>query len=93
MKIYPFFTTTALVGLAGFVALAAMDRVDAAPDSQELTGANYREWMKYIRPTEDESQWQKISWRNKLMPAVEEARRLNRPVLLWAMNGNPCGET
>ena len=64
-----------------------------APDTQELSVKNYRAWMNYIRPSGDELKWRKIAWRNKLMPAVDEARKLNRPVLLWAMNGNPCGET
>jgi len=64
-----------------------------APSSQELSLKNYRAWMEYIRPTGDDLKWREIAWRNKLMPAVEEAKKLDRPVLLWAMNGNPCGET
>lgn len=75
------------------VSFCCLGAVAAAPASQELTATNYREWMNYIRPSEDETSWQKIAWRNRLMPAVEEAKRLNRPILLWAMNGNPCGET
>jgi hypothetical protein len=65
----------------------------APPKSTELTANNYREWIEYIRPSGDESKWQEIAWRNKMMPAVEEAKKLDRPILLWAMNGNPCGET
>ncbi len=64
-----------------------------APSSQELTESNYRDWLKYIRPSDSEDGWRKISWRNNLMPAVAEAKKLDRPILLWAMNGNPCGET
>ncbi|BDS08166.1 hypothetical protein NT6N_32060 [Oceaniferula spumae] len=64
-----------------------------APASQELSLKNYREWMQHIRPSGDELKWREIAWRNKLMPAVEEAKKLDRPILLWAMNGNPCGET
>lgn len=65
----------------------------APPKDIEPTGSNYREWTEYIRPSDDESKWQAIAWRNKMMPAVEEAKQLDRPILLWAMNGNPCGET
>ena len=64
-----------------------------APESQEIGLKNYRAWMKYIRPSGDELKWREIAWRNNLMPAIEEAKRLDRPVLLWTMNGNPCGET
>ncbi len=73
--------------------LALADLGFSAPATQELTAANYREWMEHVRPSDEETKWRNIAWRNKLMPAVAEARKLNRPVLLWAMNGNPCGET
>lgn len=65
----------------------------APPKSTELTANNYREWIEYIRPSGDEVKWQDIAWRNKMMPAVKEAKKLDRPILLWAMNVNPCGET
>ena len=73
--------------------MLASSSLIAAPDQNELTAANYQEWINYIRPSESEEKWRKIAWRNKLMPAVEEAKKLDRPILLWAMNGNPCGET
>ncbi len=63
------------------------------PRNSELSKENYREWIEYIRPSDKEETWRTISWRNKFMPAVEEAKKLDRPILLWAMNGNPCGET
>ena len=65
----------------------------APPRTTEPTASNYRDWINYIRPADGEDKWRDISWRNKLMPAVEEAKQLDRPILLWAMNGNPCGET
>ena len=65
----------------------------APPKSIEPTVNNYREWIDYIRPSDSEEKWQAIAWRNNLMPAVEEAKKLDRPILLWTMNGNPCGET
>jgi len=57
-----------------------------------LTDANYRKWLRYIRPSAREAAWRKIDWRPRLMPAVKLARRLRRPVLLWVMNGNPLGD-
>jgi hypothetical protein len=65
----------------------------APPKNIEPTATNYRDWINYIRPSDNEDKWREISWRNKLMPAVEEATQIDRPILLWAMNGNPCGET
>lgn len=54
---------------------------------------NYRKWLTFIRPTEKELKWKKIRWHKSLSIAADEARRLKRPILLWTMNGHPCGET
>ena len=50
-------------------------------------------WITFVRPTADELKWRNIRWHNNLASAQAEARRLQRPILLWTMNGNPCGET
>ena len=63
------------------------------PAKQKVDLDNFLDWISYIRPSDKEDEWKKIAWRNRLMPAVKEAKELDRPILLWAMNGNPCGET
>ncbi len=64
-----------------------------APRSLEPKAENLRAWIEFIRPAEHERAWEKIGWRNAFWPAVEEARRLGRPILLWTMNGHPLGCT
>ena len=59
----------------------------------ELTEANYRRWLEFIRPTEEELKWRQVRWHKSLSEAAAEARKLERPILLWTMNGHPCGET
>jgi len=59
----------------------------------EITGANLDQWLAFIRPAEEELGWRKVRWHNSLSRAAAEAARLQRPILLWAMNGHPCGET
>ena len=54
---------------------------------------NYAEIRDAIRPSEEENSWKKIGWRNAFWPAVQEARELGRPILLWTMNGHPLGCT
>ena len=58
-----------------------------------VTDENLDQWITFIRPTEEDLKWRDIRWHNNLATAQEEARRLQRPILLWTMNGNPCGET
>jgi hypothetical protein len=39
----------------------------------------------------EESHWQKIPWRPNLGVTIDEARKEDKPILLWMMNGHPCG--
>ena len=56
----------------------------------ELNDASLKKIADLIRPTDAESGWKKVGWRTKFWPAVLEAQELQRPILLWAMNGHPC---
>lgn len=59
----------------------------------ELTAANLDDWITFIRPSAEELGWRAVRWHRSLSEAAAEARDLDRPILLWAMNGHPCGET
>jgi hypothetical protein len=58
-----------------------------------LTDTSLRQWIDFIRPSTDDNKWERLDWRTELGAAVEEARMLQRPILLWAMNGHPIGCT
>ena len=58
-----------------------------------LTDENLPQWRDFIRPSEDELKWRSVRWHQHLSEAAEEAKVLQRPILLWTMNGHPCGET
>jgi hypothetical protein len=68
--------------------LPAQEEIDLEPDAD-----NFRDWVEFIAPSKDELAWEGIGWRNAFWPAVEEARKLGRPILLWTMNGHPLGCT
>jgi hypothetical protein len=67
----------------------------ACPHTQapEPKASNLKKWLAYIRPDKQEESYRDIGWRNELWPAVLEARKLGRPILLWTMNGHPLGST
>jgi hypothetical protein len=74
----------------------ATTRAGEEPDrwpTPELDEQSYGRWLKFIRPSEDELKWRQVRWHKHLSDAAEEARRLERPILLYTMNGHPCGET
>ena len=64
-----------------------------APASLEVGPENFAAWGAFIRPSAKERKFEEIGWPNQFWPAVEEARALGRPLLLWTMNGHPLGCT
>lgn len=74
-------------------ALVALASAQDAPPSRVPSEDNAHAWAAFIRPNEDELGYEAIGWRNSFWPAVEEARELGRPILLWTMNGHPLGCT
>ena len=60
---------------------------------QEPDPQNFRHWLKFIQPDAQEQAYKEIDWRNQFWPAVQEAKQLGRPILLWTMNGHPLGCT
>jgi len=61
--------------------------------AQELTAGSLERWRDYVLPAEDELAWLDVPWRTTLWAAVEEGHALEKPILLWAMNGHPLGCT
>ena len=45
----------------------------------------------YIKAKPEELQWTQIPWEADLWAARRKAAELNRPMFIWAMNGNPLG--
>ena len=59
----------------------------------ELNEENYGKIRKALTSPKDESGWREIPWRPNLGEAIVEARKKKKPILLWMMNGHPCGMT
>ena len=66
----------------------------AAPDDTSCADEKaYKPILDAILPSAEESRWKRLGWRSELWGAVQEAKALQRPILLWAMNGHPLGCT
>jgi len=83
--------------LSGLAAFTTPHAAEGPPPGgapvPELNDQSYRRWIDFVRPSAEESKWRQIGWRPSLWPAVQEAKELQRPLLLWTMNGHPCGHT
>ncbi len=62
----------------------------AAP--QEPSDAFARQLAAIVPAAEDRA-WRAIAWRAEFRGAMLEAGEAGKPVLLWAMNGHPLGQT
>ena len=76
-----------------FFVLVVLPATPASLQAQDLTEETYPNVRKSILLDSEESHWQKIPWRPNLGVAIDEARRQDKPILLWMMNGHPCGMT
>lgn len=54
---------------------------------------SFRELIEFIRPRPEELRWQTIPWQTDLREACRLAAQQDKPIFLWAMNGNPLGCT
>lgn len=56
-----------------------------------LGHATFDELRALVRPHPEELRWLEIPWVTDLWEGRAQAARQNRPIFLWAMNGNPLG--
>lgn len=82
------FLAACVVAVATPLHAGAQGETSYTPSAQ-----NFQKWLEFIAPNADERSFERVGWRNEFWPAVEEARRLGRPILLWTMNGHPLGCT
>lgn len=61
--------------------------------SPKLSDANLDRVHAQLWYEPSEMKWRNVRWHTELENAMDEARRVQRPLLLWTMNGHPCGET
>jgi hypothetical protein len=59
----------------------------------KLTEKTYLGILKALKKMPVKSHWRDVAWRPNFGVAIEEARKADKPILLWVMNGHPCGMT
>ena len=59
----------------------------------DLTDTNFSEWRDLIRTKDSELLWQQLPWAPSFHAGLAQAAELNKPLLLWVMNGHPMGCT
>ena len=75
--------------VAAVVAAFAASPLARAQDAD----AAFAQQRDAILPTAEELGWRAVPWQTELRRALAAGNREHKPVLLWAMNGHPCGQT
>ncbi|MFT7487178.1 MAG: hypothetical protein ACI9F9_003037 [Candidatus Paceibacteria bacterium] len=70
------------------LALLSLAPFQRAP---ELNLESFDHLLEQIQPTADELAWDVIEWHASLGSAIVEAQWVQKPIVLWAMNGHPLG--
>ena len=76
-----------------FVTAACLLALAAPASAQQLTERTYERLRDYVLPDADEEAWRQVGWLPSLWEAVVAAHETKQPILLWAMNGHPLGQT
>jgi len=87
--------TVARVFTVAFLVLGSISPSHSNAQSQPplLTSANAQQWKATIEPDSQEALYLQIPWRESLLRGLREAKREDKPVMLFAMNGHPLGCT
>lgn len=57
----------------------------------EVNAKNLKAILDLVRPGDEELKYRRIGWRSDVAAAIEEAKALQRPILLWSDQGHPLG--
>jgi hypothetical protein len=95
MRHFHFAVALTMVATALLTAVTAAEKNAFQSTTNEdvptLSDQTYEKWFRYVAPDTKAHAWRKIGWRTSFYEALKEAQKTQRPILLWVMNGHPCG--
>ena len=63
----------------------------SAIKSDGLSTQQFKQLTQFIKPSSSEEKWRETPW----IPSIHDGRKIsvakNKPIFLWAMNGDPLG--
>ena len=59
--------------------------------AQAIKLNEFRTIFDWLTESAGKEKWREINWRFDLLKARDEAAKANKPIFIWAMNGDPLG--
>lgn len=78
---------------AAVIRAAVVPALAAVAAAQAFDQARFERDLERIVPAAEERAWRTLPWQAELRSALQQASERGMPVLLWAMNGHPLGQT
>jgi hypothetical protein len=66
-------------------------KVIKAFESGFNTSDDFKAVYQFILPSDDDTTWRQVPWIPSLWQGMQIAAKNNKPMFIWAMNGDPLG--
>ena len=64
---------------------------EKSAQAERLLLPQFKTIFNWLTAESGQEKWRKIKWRHDLLQARAESAKLNKPIFIWAMNGDPLG--
>ena len=81
----------ACIAQATFVAAQSKQDLVSAYQAKDISEAQFRALINEIFPVANEEKWRETAWIPSIWAGIELAQQKQKPIFLWAMNGDPLG--
>ncbi len=82
---------TVLVNVCAAQSASDNASINSALKSKGLSTKQFEQLTNFIRPSNTEDKWRQTDW----IPSIRGGRKMgvakNKPLFIWAMNGDPLG--
>ena len=84
-------TLVFLCGISGSVSAQTNAEVIRAFEAGIAKQKQFDTIFNFIVPDKFEEKWRQVPWIPGLWEGIEVAKKANKPMFIWAMNGDPLG--
>lgn len=79
--------------LCGGSVTQAQSKTDVinAFDAGFKTRQQFDSVFKFVLPSAEDEKWRQVPWVPGLWEGIQAAEKANKPMFIWAMNGDPLG--
>lgn len=84
---------TLLWSLGSLVLISVPVCAGENPLPRILDDETFEAWRDFIHPSAAELASERIDWNPTLWAGLMRAQEVKKPLMIWIMNGHPCGLT